>query len=86
MFQIELQEGIGLERNQTLVGSTVEVLVAGSSRRDARDWLGKTDTFKTTVFPREGTCEVSLGSLVRVQVVGCTSHTLLGSLEPGVPG
>ena len=74
---IELQEGISLENNQGLIGETVEVLVEGESRRDPNRYQGKTDGFKTTVFPK-GNSEI--GDLVRVNIESVTAHTLIGSL------
>ena len=74
---IKLQEGISLEINRGLVGETVEVLVEGESRRDSDRYQGKTDGFKTTVFPKENS---EIGALVRVEVESVTAHTLIGSI------
>lgn len=72
---IELQERISLEINQTFIGKTVEVLVEGEAKRQENQLFGKTDDFKTTVFPKNG---AETGQLVQVKVVDATSHTLLG--------
>ena len=74
---IALQEGISHEINQGLIGETVEVLVEGESRRDPDRYQGKTDGFKTTVFPKENS---EIGDLVRVKVESVTAHTLIGSM------
>jgi len=74
---IELQERISHEINRELVGKTVEVLVEGESRRDAEHYHGKTDSFKTTVFPKG---ESKISELVRVKVESATAHTLLGEI------
>ncbi|MCZ6678535.1 MAG: tRNA (N6-isopentenyl adenosine(37)-C2)-methylthiotransferase MiaB [Candidatus Poribacteria bacterium] len=74
---IELQEGISHELNQALIGETVEVLVEGESRRDADKYHGKTDGFKTAVFPKVNS---KIGELVRVKVESATAHTLLGEI------
>ena len=76
---IELQEGISHGINQGLIGETVEVLVEGESRRDPDRYQGKTDGFKTTVFPKE---DSEVGDLVRVKVESSTAHTLIGSMVP----
>ena len=76
---IELQEGISHEINRGLIGETVEVLVEGESRRDPDNYQGKTDSFKTTVFPK-GNSQV--GDLVRVKIEFVTAHTLIGSMVP----
>ena len=76
---IALQEGISGEINQGLIGETVEVLVEGESRRDPDRYQGKTDGFKTTVFPKDSS---QIGDLVRVKVESVTAHTLIGSMVP----
>ena len=74
---IALQEGISHEINRGLIGETVEVLVEGKSRRDPDRYQGKSDGFKTTVFPKENS---EVGDLVRVKVESVTAHTLIGSM------
>ena len=74
---IVLQEGISHEINRGLIGETVEVLVEGESRRDPDRYQGKSDGFKTTVFPKENS---EVGDLVRVKVESVTAHTLIGSM------
>ncbi len=86
---IDLQEGISAEVNATYVGRTVRVLVAGRSRRSDQHLTGRTDTFKSTVFPMPAglpaedhatKIEISVGDLIEVEVTETTSHTLLGKL------
>lgn len=72
---IDLQESISHEINRSLLGAEVEVLVEGHSKRGRGQLFGKTDTFKTAVFPGGG---VEAGALVCVKVEDATSHTLLG--------
>ncbi|MCH7761555.1 tRNA (N6-isopentenyl adenosine(37)-C2)-methylthiotransferase MiaB [candidate division TA06 bacterium] len=72
---IHIQESISREVNQTWIGKRVEVLVEGESKKDMSQFYGKTDNFKTVVFPRNGE---KPGDLVEVEVVNSTSHTLLG--------
>ena len=76
---IALQEGISHEINKGLIGETVEVLVEGESRRDPDRYQGKTDGFKTTVFPKR---DSQIGDLVRVKVESVTAHTLIGTMIP----
>ena len=73
---ITMQEEICLERFRSYVGQTVEVLINGESRKSDDDWVGRTDCFKTTIFPKlPGTAP---GQVVKVEVTHTTSHTLLG--------
>ena len=75
---IKRQEDISHEINQELIGEFVEVLVEGESRRDADKYHGKTDGFKTTVFPK---MDAKVGDVVRVKVDEATSHTLIGEIS-----
>ncbi len=72
---IDLQESVSLEINRGFVGSTVRVMVEGTSKRDEHKLFGKTGGFKTVVFPNEGD---SPGDMVDVKIGDATSHTLVG--------
>ena len=74
---ISLQEQISAEINNTTVGTTVPVLVEGDSRRDTDHFHGKTDTFKTTVFPK---ANAQVGDIVDVEIHSTTAHTLIGTI------
>lgn len=74
---ISLQEQISAEINRAIIGKTVPVLVEGDSRRDKDQFYGKTDTFKTTVFPKEN---AQIGDIVNVKVHDTTAHTLIGNV------
>lgn len=74
---ITLQEQISADINQTKIGTTVPVLVEGNSRRDNEQYHGKSDTFKTTVFPKKN---AQVGDIVNVEVHSTTAHTLIGQI------
>ncbi|MDE0300521.1 MAG: tRNA (N6-isopentenyl adenosine(37)-C2)-methylthiotransferase MiaB [Candidatus Poribacteria bacterium] len=74
---IELQEKVSREINQESIGKTVEVLVEGESRRQSDNYQGKTDNFKTTVFPKENAV---VGDIVEVGIEAASAHTLVGSI------
>ena len=76
---IELQEKISHEINQKLVGNKMKVLVEGQSRRNDEEYYGKTDSFKTIVFPKESS---KVGDVVCVNIKSATAHTLLGEIIP----
>ena len=76
---IELQEQISHEINQKLVGNSVKVLVEGRSRRNPKEYHGRTDSFKTIVFPKENS---KSGDVVEVNIKSGTAHTLLGEIVP----
>jgi tRNA-2-methylthio-N6-dimethylallyladenosine synthase len=70
-----LQQQIAREINRGLVGTTHRVLVEGSSRKAEADLMGRTDTNKTVVFPRN---RESAGEYVNVSIVRANSATLFG--------
>ncbi len=74
---IALQEKISAEINDAAIGETFTVLVEGESRRDANRYYGKTDGFKTTVFPMANS---AVGDMVDVCIESTTAHTLIGQI------
>ena len=74
---INLQEEISGDLNQSLVGETVEVLVERDSSRSSDDLLGRTDTNKKTLFPREN---ARLGEYRKIKIERANAHTLFGKL------
>jgi tRNA-2-methylthio-N6-dimethylallyladenosine synthase len=72
---VEEQKQASLERNAEAVGSEVEVLVEGPSKRSADHWFGKTAHFKIAVFRRAGE---RVGDLARVRVAAASPYTLFG--------
>jgi len=80
---IELQQNISLKKNQSLVGSTVEILVERESAKSGDEWMGRTDTNKVTVFPKDNS---HIGDLVSITIARCNSATLFGAVakEPTI--
>ncbi|MCQ2348149.1 MAG: tRNA (N6-isopentenyl adenosine(37)-C2)-methylthiotransferase MiaB [Paludibacteraceae bacterium] len=74
---IALQNELSLASNQRMIGQTVEVLVEGYSKRSQDDMYGRTGTYKTVVFPREGR---HIGELVMVQIEDASAATLKGHI------
>ncbi|MFT5088292.1 MAG: tRNA-2-methylthio-N6-dimethylallyladenosine synthase [Candidatus Latescibacterota bacterium] len=75
---IKLQERISGEVNTQCIGKTYPVLVAGLSRRKAKDgherYFGRSPQNKTVIFPQP----TEPNSLVEVFIESNTSHTLFG--------
>ncbi len=78
---IELQNGIAFDINQTLIGKEVEVLIERDSSRSADDLLGRTDTNKKTLFPRENG---AVGEIRSVKIERANAQTLFGTLVPSM--
>ena len=76
---IDMQKSISDLRNRAYRGQIVHVLVEGQSKRDADKLFGKTDAFKTVVFPRRPGIESNM--IVPVRVNGSTPFTLFGDIE-----
>jgi tRNA-2-methylthio-N6-dimethylallyladenosine synthase len=49
---ITLQNRISGQTSRRYIGTTVEVLVAGPSKKNAAEWTGRTRTGKPAIFPR----------------------------------
>jgi tRNA-2-methylthio-N6-dimethylallyladenosine synthase len=65
--------------NAAYVGTTVEVLVEGPSKRNAARWSGRTSNAKMTIFdPPEN---ISRGDMVMVKINRSTPVSLFGQIE-----
>ena len=74
---IALQTQLSLESNQREIGKVVEVLVEGFSKRSHDDMFGRTEQYKTVVFPRT---DQKIGDIVKIQVLEATAATLRGKI------
>jgi len=72
---IVLQNQLSLESNRREIGKTVEVLVEGFSKRSHDDMFGRTEQYKTVVFPRTNQ---KIGDLVNVRILDASAATLRG--------
>jgi tRNA-2-methylthio-N6-dimethylallyladenosine synthase len=72
-----LQDRHTQERNDKLVGKTVEVLVEGTSRNTSRDMMGRTRTNKIVNFAGGRNL---VGKTVRVRIVEAFLHSLRGEM------
>ncbi len=75
---IALQTRISGQINRSYVGKLQEVLVEGDARRGEGQAAGKSDGFKTVVFPRNG---IGTNTFVNVRITDATSRTLIGHPE-----
>jgi tRNA-2-methylthio-N6-dimethylallyladenosine synthase len=71
----EKQRQIQTERNETLVGSTFEVMASGKSRRE-NHWSGHTSCHRVLNFTSQG--KELLGTYVQVRVTGVGPNSLVG--------
>jgi tRNA-2-methylthio-N6-dimethylallyladenosine synthase len=72
---VELQRNLSLESNRRMIGRTEEVIIEGTSKKDAARMTGRTRTNKLVHFVTEGLAE---GSFASVMVTGAGAHHLEG--------
>ncbi len=77
---IAKQQFLSLKSNQSDVGSTMEVLVEGLSKRSREMVMGRTEKNKVVVFPDKG---FKPGDYVNVMITDCSSATLKGHSVSG---
>jgi tRNA-2-methylthio-N6-dimethylallyladenosine synthase len=74
---IDLQRSISLDINRVMIGSAVEVLVEGKSKKSDEYYMGRTDTNKTVIFP-DG--DFSVGDYIQVKIHDANAATLFGNV------
>jgi tRNA-2-methylthio-N6-dimethylallyladenosine synthase len=77
---IALQRRISEERNAAQVGRRERVLVEAPSRRSAEELLGRTDAFRSVIFPAAPGVEP--GALIDVAIERANAATLFGRVVP----
>ena len=75
---IHLQEKISAEKNASLIGEILEVLVERASARNPRDLAGKDRGGRTVVFAGDA---MLIGKIVPVRICRSTAHTLIGEIS-----
>ena len=74
---ITLQNELSLKSNRNDIGKVFRVLVEGPSKKNPEELCGRSGSNKMCVFPGGGH---KAGDYVDVEVVSCTSATLIGKL------
>lgn len=74
---IALQNELSLKSNRNDIGKLFRVLVEGPSKKNPEELCGRSGSNKMCVFPGGGH---KAGDYVDVEVVSCTSATLIGKL------
>ena len=72
---ITLQNRLSAKSKKSDIGSTVEVLIEGFSKRSAEHLSGRTSQNKVVVFPAG---DYKKGEYAKVLIERCTSATLIG--------
>ncbi|MGD9929167.1 MAG: tRNA (N6-isopentenyl adenosine(37)-C2)-methylthiotransferase MiaB [Mangrovibacterium sp.] len=74
---IALQNRLSLESNQADIGKTFEVLVEGPSKKNKKEYFGRSSQNKVVVFPNQNFVK---GDYVTVKIEKCTQATLIGQV------
>ena len=74
---IALQNKISLKNNRDDVGKIFEVLVEGTSKKNADELFGRSSQNKVVVFPKEN---YRKGDYAQVKILRCTQTTLIGEV------
>ncbi len=70
---IELQNRLSSISNNAEIGKTRRVLVEGVSKRNIKEWIGRTSQNKSVIFPKG---DFKVGDFVDVTITDATSATL----------
>ncbi len=71
----ELQKRHSLQRNRADVGKIHEVLVEGKSKKNAAEWMGRTDGSRVVIFDAG---DFDRGDVIPLRITGATANTLFG--------
>ncbi len=77
---VEKQNQLSLLSNQRDLGKVFTVLIEGDSKKNNKEWKGRSSQNKVIVFPKSTTLSINKGSYVQVRVTECTQATLRGVL------
>ena len=72
---IDLQNGISAERNAAREGTVMQVLVEGASKRNPKEWRGRTRENHVVIFDH---VDQQIGEYIDVRIDRSTSATLFG--------
>jgi tRNA-2-methylthio-N6-dimethylallyladenosine synthase len=72
---VEMQRTIALDLNRRLIGTVETVLVEGPSKKSDAEFMGRTDTNKTVIFPRGNE---RAGDLIDIVIERANAATLFG--------
>ncbi len=75
---VALQNKISLVKNSKYIGSVVEVLVEGVSKKSPLDWQGRTDGNKMVIFPKGN---FGIGDYIQIKIHRANSATLFGKIQ-----
>jgi len=76
---INIQKKISNSKNQAEIGKIFEILVERSSKKNPREWMGRTKTNKVVIFDNHD-LNAKAGDILNVQIDRANSATLFGTV------
>jgi tRNA-2-methylthio-N6-dimethylallyladenosine synthase len=76
---VAVQNRLSLESNKKDIGKTFKILIEGDSKKNDKEWKGRSSQNKVIVFPKES-FDLKKGDYILVKVTDCTQATLLGQI------
>ncbi|MEN6295280.1 MAG: TRAM domain-containing protein [Chloroherpetonaceae bacterium] len=76
---INIQKKISNSKNQAEIGKIFEILVERSSKKNPREWMGRTKTNKVVIFDNHD-LNAKAGDILNVKIDRANSATLFGSV------
>ena len=77
----DIQSDISRKQNQRHIGKRFEILVESASKRTDNEWMGRTDSGLSVVYPHGGE---KPGVYIMVEIKSATANTLKGVIPPEV--
>ena len=77
---VELQKEISLSKNKALIGTIVEVMLEGNSKKSELQWMGHSDHNVTVVWSKDDAARRP-GDLVPVLILDASPSTLYGQVQ-----
>jgi len=78
---VDLQKAISLQKNRSMIGQTVQVLVEGHAKRSSDQWMGRTDNNITVVWEKRGP-GARPGDFTPIKISHVSATTLFGDEIP----
>lgn len=78
---VELQKAISLQKNRSMIGLTVQVLVEGDAKKSSDQWMGRTDTNITAVWEKRGP-GTRPGDFMPIKISHVSATTVFGDESP----
>lgn len=77
---VDKQNQLSLQSNLRDIGKVFTILIEGDSKKNDREWKGRSSQNKVIVFPKSANTALGKGSYAQVKITECSQATLRGEL------